>query len=331
MLSLIINRLRILERNIAVYNDELREEHLVREQKLGKINTDINAMYDDYQQYMNSQEDDMQTLEQKIKVEIDYNLIRIMENKLKMDREVYIMRKKLYERTVHMRELQVKVYNYKQEKKDFIMRLKNLEEKIEEREKEIRRMQDIVYDVTTLNIKPNFALGTNKLSVPKFKNYDQYMITQQKEIQQQKYFMDNQTLKFGRKQNEVLKDGIWQTQLLGGSQSNNNLLANTGKMLMSQNYQGLRESIDQNHRQQRGGVMQGMSLNDLLPDSWINSKYINNIEKPRFEETFNDRESQIRQSDQSSSQKSQSMRSGNQNNKMSPTNSDLIQGQRQYY
>ena len=63
-----------------------------------------------------------------------------MENKLKMDREVYIMRKKLYERTVHMRELQVKVYNFKQEKKDFIMRLKNLEEKVEEREKEIRRM-----------------------------------------------------------------------------------------------------------------------------------------------------------------------------------------------
>lgn len=33
-------------------------------------------------------------------------------------------------------------------------------------------MQDIVYDVTTLNIKPNFAMGSNKLSVPKYKNYD---------------------------------------------------------------------------------------------------------------------------------------------------------------
>jgi len=29
-----------------------------------------------------------------------------------------------------------------------------------------------VYDVTTLNIKPNFAMGSNKLSVPKYKNYD---------------------------------------------------------------------------------------------------------------------------------------------------------------
>jgi len=38
-----------------------------------------------------------------------------------MDKEVYIMRKKLYERTVRMRELQVKVYNLKQEKKDHLL------------------------------------------------------------------------------------------------------------------------------------------------------------------------------------------------------------------
>ena len=66
-------------------------------------------------------EDDLQELEKRIKVEIDYNLIRILENKLKMDKEVYIMRKKLYERTVRMRELQVKVYNLKQEKKDHLL------------------------------------------------------------------------------------------------------------------------------------------------------------------------------------------------------------------
>lgn len=34
LLALIINRLRILERNIAVHDDELREEHLERESKL---------------------------------------------------------------------------------------------------------------------------------------------------------------------------------------------------------------------------------------------------------------------------------------------------------
>jgi len=47
----------------------------------------------------------LKQLEKRIKVEIDYNLVRIMENKLKMDKEVYVMRKKLYERTVRMREL----------------------------------------------------------------------------------------------------------------------------------------------------------------------------------------------------------------------------------
>ena len=40
-----------------------------------------------------------------MKVEIDFNLINIMESKLKMDKEVYVMKKKLYERTMAMREL----------------------------------------------------------------------------------------------------------------------------------------------------------------------------------------------------------------------------------
>jgi GH25 family lysozyme M1 (1,4-beta-N-acetylmuramidase) len=64
-------------------------------------------MYEEYQQFLQNDEEDLQTLEKRIKVEIDYNLIRIMENKLKMDKEVYIMRKKLQERTERMRELQV--------------------------------------------------------------------------------------------------------------------------------------------------------------------------------------------------------------------------------
>ena len=58
-------------------------------------------------------QEDYQTIEKKIKVEIDYNLIRIMENKLKMDKEIYVMKKKLQERTARMRELQVTVYDLK--------------------------------------------------------------------------------------------------------------------------------------------------------------------------------------------------------------------------
>lgn len=60
-----------------------------------------------------SKQEDYETIEKKIKVEIDYNLIRIMENKLKMDKEVYVMKKKLQERTARMRELQVTVYDLK--------------------------------------------------------------------------------------------------------------------------------------------------------------------------------------------------------------------------
>ena len=105
-------------------------------------------------------------------MEIDYNLVKIVENKLKMDKEIYIMRKKLYERTVRMRELQVKVYNLKKQKADHLFKLKEQTEALETREKEIRRLQDIVYDVTTLGLKPQFQMGSNKLSVPKFKNYD---------------------------------------------------------------------------------------------------------------------------------------------------------------
>lgn len=75
-------------------------------------------MYSDYgsQQYFDMEKDEaeMKEIEQRIKVEIDYNLIRIVENKLKTDREIYVMRKKLIERTSRLRELQVTVYNLKQ-------------------------------------------------------------------------------------------------------------------------------------------------------------------------------------------------------------------------
>ena len=111
---MIINRLRILERNIAFTDESLRDEHILRESKLTKINNDIAQMYEEYQRYiMRDENEDLMELEKRIKVEIDYNLIRIMESKLKTDREVYIMKKKLHERTVRMRELQVENYNLK--------------------------------------------------------------------------------------------------------------------------------------------------------------------------------------------------------------------------
>jgi len=112
-------------------------------------------MYEEYSKYIaKDMDEDLKELEKRIKIEIDLNLVKIMENKLKLDREVYIMKKKLYERTVRMRELQVNVYNLKQEKKDHMQRIKDLEDMNEKKDKELRRMQDIVYDVTTLNIKP---------------------------------------------------------------------------------------------------------------------------------------------------------------------------------
>jgi len=173
---LIISRLRILERNIALTDEQVREEHILRESKLHRISTDIQNMYEEYKQFMGGEEDDLGAIEKRIKVEIDYNLLKIVENKLKMDKEVYVMRKKLYERTVRMRELQVKVYNLKQTKNDQLLKIKDLETKLEEREKEIRRLQDVVYDITTLNLKPSFGIGSNKMSVPKYKNYDQFLV-----------------------------------------------------------------------------------------------------------------------------------------------------------
>lgn len=50
------------------------------------------------------------------------------------------MRKKLYERTVRMRELQVTVYNFKNENKDLREKVAVLEKQTEDKDKEIRRM-----------------------------------------------------------------------------------------------------------------------------------------------------------------------------------------------
>ena len=55
--------------------------------------------------------------------------------------------------------------------------------------------------------------------------------------------------------------------------------------------------------------MQAMSLNDLLPESWLNNKYTSTIEKPRFEDTINERESSYGEA--LSSNKSVSMSSSN--------------------
>lgn len=56
------------------------------------------------------------------------------------------------------------------------------------------------------------------------------------------------------------------------SVSNKNLLQNTGKMMLS------------------GG--NGASLSELLPDSWINNKYMTLKPKGQFEDTLNDRQSE---------------------------------------
>ena len=94
------------------------------------------------------------------------------------------MKKKLYERTVRMRELQVSVYNLKQEKRDMQNSIDAYKKTIEDHEKEIRRLQDIVYNVTSINLKPGFGFdGGNKLSVPKYKGYDNYMLNIEKEKQ----------------------------------------------------------------------------------------------------------------------------------------------------
>jgi len=35
----------------------------------------------------------------------------------------------------------------------------------------------------------------------------------------------------------------------------------------------------------------GMGLGDLLPESWINNRYMSTITRPKIEDTFNDRDS----------------------------------------
>ena len=77
-----------------------------------------------------------------------------MENKLKMDKEVYVMKKKLQERTARMRGLQVTVYELKQQHRDHLAKIKELEIDLEGKNKEIKRLQDIVYSVATLDLKP---------------------------------------------------------------------------------------------------------------------------------------------------------------------------------
>lgn len=39
-------------------------------------------------------------------------------------------------------------------------------------------------------------------------------------------------------------------------------------------------------------VTHSMSLKDLVPDSWINNKYYNSVDKNRYENTLNDRVSE---------------------------------------
>lgn len=63
-----------------------------------------------------------------------------MENKLKMDKEVYVMKKKLQERTSRMRELQVTVYDLKQQHRDHLEKIKSMEQDLEEKNKELKRL-----------------------------------------------------------------------------------------------------------------------------------------------------------------------------------------------
>ena len=71
------------------------------------------------------------------------------------------------------------------------------------------------------------------------------------------------------------------------------------------------------------GLLQGMSLSDLLPDSWINNKYLNTVEKPRLEDTINDRDSM----GEGSSYKTNSYKSKD----LSPRESDIIRNNNNNY
>ena len=54
LLSLIMARLRILERNLANNDEQINQEHLEREAKLNKLNTDLSLMYSDYKRFVDS-------------------------------------------------------------------------------------------------------------------------------------------------------------------------------------------------------------------------------------------------------------------------------------
>ncbi len=81
---MLMQRLKLLEISISLSEDKYEELQLERESKLAKINSELSLLYKDYQHYLREQED-VKDIEKRIKVEIDYNLIRIIENKLKMD------------------------------------------------------------------------------------------------------------------------------------------------------------------------------------------------------------------------------------------------------
>jgi predicted RNase H-like nuclease (RuvC/YqgF family) len=90
-----------------------------------------------------------------------------------MDKEIYVMKKKLTDRTMRMRELEVKVYDLNQTNKDLSSQLNGKEHRILELEKEVRRLHDIVYTVATTDLKPQFGEG-NRLAVPNYKNQETY-------------------------------------------------------------------------------------------------------------------------------------------------------------
>eukprot|EP00350_Pseudokeronopsis_sp_OXSARD2_P003866 CAMPEP_0170553352 /NCGR_PEP_ID=MMETSP0211-20121228/11167_1 /TAXON_ID=311385 /ORGANISM="Pseudokeronopsis sp., Strain OXSARD2" /LENGTH=116 /DNA_ID=CAMNT_0010861619 /DNA_START=415 /DNA_END=765 /DNA_ORIENTATION=- len=115
------------------------EAHVEREWKLNKINQDISYLYQEYQKYLDQQEN-FEDIEKRIKVEVDLNLARIMENKLKMDKEVYILKKKLYERTMKLRELQVQIYDARQHNKDLTLKNDKYEADLRAKDKELSRL-----------------------------------------------------------------------------------------------------------------------------------------------------------------------------------------------
>mmetsp|Transcript_5114 Transcript_5114/g.4676 ORF Transcript_5114/g.4676 Transcript_5114/m.4676 type:complete len:135 (-) Transcript_5114:519-923(-) len=134
-----MSRLKLLERSISLNEEAIMEAHVEREWKLNKINQDISYLYQEYQKYLDQQEN-FEDIEKRIKVEVDLNLARIMENKLKMDKEVYILKKKLYERTMKLRELQVQIYDARQHNKDLTLKNDKYEADLRAKDKELSRL-----------------------------------------------------------------------------------------------------------------------------------------------------------------------------------------------